>query len=112
VRLLAGILRSRANLVPRLREVVRLVKIGEPAITHRASAPEYAVDVTTDQQRHAWFLDRLRIHHGAGNVVSRVLAVDFFFGPQPVENLQVLVHQLAALFERNADRIELALVPA
>ena len=47
-----------------------------------------------------------------GDVVRHVLAVDLLLGPQPVQDLEILVHELAALVERNAERVELALVPA
>src|SRR5262249_49969858 len=70
---------GRPNLVPRLRGGGGLEKMGEPPTPRRAGALEYAVDVTADQQRHARFLGRLRIHHGGGNIVRRVLAVDLVF---------------------------------
>ena len=41
-----------------------------------------------------------------------VLALDHGFGPELRNDLEVLVHDLAALLEWHADGIELALIPA
>ena len=66
VRILAGLLGEPRDLVPGLREVSRLVEIGEPAVAAAAGALEHAVDIAADQDRHARLLHRLRIHTAAG----------------------------------------------
>jgi hypothetical protein len=40
------------------------------------------------------------------------ITADLRLRPQPVHDLEILVHEFAALVERNAGRVELALVPA
>ena len=40
------------------------------------------------------------------------LALDHILGPEALQDVEVFVHDLAALIERHAYRIELALVPA
>ncbi len=44
--------------------------------------------------------------------MRRILAVNLVFGPQTPQDLEIPVHDPAALIERHSDRIELAFVPA
>src|SRR5215813_324701 len=112
VRILSAFLCKAADLVPRLGEAFGPVEIGQPAIAADGRALEHAIDVSADQDRRIWFLYRLGIHHAGGDVVARELAADRVLGPEAFEDIEVLVHDLAALLERHADGIEFAPVPA
>src|SRR5262249_60612715 len=58
------------------------------------------------------FLSRLWIHDSGRNIVARKFAADRVLGPETFEDLKILVHDLAALLERDADRVEFTAVPA
>ena len=108
-RILPRLLGIAAHLGPGFGETFGRVEISQPAAIERR-ALEDAVDIAADQ--HHRQARRLGRHVGAAQPVRRVFAVDLLLGPQPAQDLEVAVHDPAALVERHADRVELALVPA
>ena len=57
-------------------------------------------------------LHRLGIHHARGDVVVADFDIDHVLGPEALQDIEILIHDLAALLERHADGVELAPVPA
>src|SRR5262249_50947610 len=112
VRILSPLLRKCSNLVPRFGEAVRPVEIGEPTVAADGRAFEHAIDISADQDRGMWFLHRLRIHDAGGNVVAAELAAHRMLGPEAFEDVEIFIHDLAALLERHADGVEFAPIPA
>src|SRR3984893_14104698 len=96
VRVLSAFLCEAADLVPRLGEAFGPIEIGQPAIAAEGCALEQAIDISADQDRRIWFLHRLGIHHAGRDVVARELAADRVLGPEAFEDIEVLVHDLAA----------------
>src|SRR5262245_52808151 len=108
VGVLSAFLGEAADLVPRLGEAFGPIEIGQPAVTADGCALEDAIDISADEDRRIWFLHRLGIHDAGRDVVARELAADRVLGPEAFEDVEVLVHDLAALLERHADCVELA----
>src|SRR6516162_1971485 len=99
--ILAGSLREAFDLAPGLREAFGAVEIGEPAVAGDRRAPEYPVDIPADQDRRVRLLQRLRKHDAGGDVIAGKLAADRMLGPEPFQDVEALVHDLAALLERH-----------
>src|SRR5207237_7959164 len=92
VRILSPLLRKCADLVPRFGEAVRPVEIGKPTVAADGRALEHAIDISADQDRGMWFLDRLGIHDAGGNVVVGELADYSILVPEALYGVSILLH--------------------
>src|SRR5260370_3644695 len=101
VRVLSAFLCEAADLVPRLGEAFGPIEIGQPAVAADGCALEHAIDISADQDRRVWVLQRLWIHHGGRGVGTREPAPDPVLGPEAVEEIGGLVHHVSALLRRS-----------
>src|SRR5581483_835169 len=100
------------DLLPGALEAVRRVEVGQPAVAVAGDAAEHGVDVAADQDRRARLLHGVRQHARIAQVELVELQPHLVLGQQAGEDLQVAVHDPAALFEVDAHGAELAGVPA
>src|SRR6266571_8307754 len=105
VRIAPGLLGVAAHACPRAGETLDRVIIREPAVALRRRALEHGVDVAADQDRRSRLLHRFRLQHCAAQIVRRIFAGDPLLAPQPGDDLEALLHQLAAPVEIGAHGI-------
>src|SRR5262249_58968097 len=84
------------------REAFCGVVVGEPSIALGGRALEHGIDVPADQNGRARLLHGFWVEHRTAQPEGWIVAVDLLLGPEPVDDLEALFHDLAALMELRA----------
>src|SRR5262249_60510420 len=99
-------------LLPSLREALRRIEVGQPAVALRACALEHGIDVAADEDGRTRALRGAGDHDGLAQVELVDLDGGALLRPQAHQDVEVTLEDAAALLEGHAHRGELARIPA